>query len=407
MASTPHPLRTLRGARILLGVTGGIAAYKAAELARLLVKAGAKVQVVMTEAATQFVGPATFAALTHNPVPTHTFDSPEDVLHVRLAREAELVIVAPATADVLAKMAHGLAPDMLTNALLVATCPVLVAPAMHTEMWEHPATRANLRTLAERGVVMVGPETGDLAGGDEGIGRMSEPQQIAEAAAAALTRDHDLAGLRFIVTAGGTQEPIDPVRFITNRSSGKMGYAIAAEAARRGAEVSLISGPSALPVPEGVVITRVTTVLQMREAVMKRFAEADVVVKAAAVADFRPKDPANNKMKKSGSLTIELELNPDILAELGATKTNQFLVGFAAETDDHLAGARKKLAQKHLDMIVLNPIGQPNAGFEVDTNHVSILGADGAEEELPVQPKTAIARILVDRIVTALEARTA
>jgi len=393
-------LGALRGARVLFGVTGGIACYKAVEVLRLLTKAGAQVQVVMTEAATRFVGPLTFAALSGRPVHRSTFDDEHRVLHVALAREADVVLVAPATANALAKMANGIADDLLGNVVLTATCPVVVAPAMHTEMWEHPATRANLRTLRDRGVVVVDPEEGELAGGDEGIGRLAEPAEIANATAATLAHGKDLAGLRVLVTAGGTQEAIDPIRFIGNRSSGKMGFAVAAEAARRGAEVTLVTGPTWLDAPDLVTVVRIRTAAEMLAAVLDRFEGADVVVKAAAVGDFRPANPQADKIKKDGAPpVIELEPTIDILRELGGRKGEQVLVGFSAETQDHLAGARKKLAAKNLDVIVVNHVGGPDAGFEVDTNRVVILGADGSEDALPLQPKSSVARHILDRVV--------
>jgi phosphopantothenoylcysteine decarboxylase/phosphopantothenate--cysteine ligase len=294
-------LGALRGARVLLGVTGGIASYKAVELARLMIKAGARVQVLMTDAAQRFVGPATFAAVTHRSVPTDVFDSPELVIHVRLAREHDVIVVAPATANVIAKMAHGIADDLLTNVLLNATVPLVVAPAMHTEMWEHAATQENIQTLKQRGALIVDPEEGELAGGDEGVGRLADLSVIAQAVAETLARGHDLAGVRVIVTAGGTQEPIDPVRYISNRSSGKMGFALAREAANRGAAVTLITAPTALPVPDRVDVVQVRTAQEMRDAVVARFDEADVVVKAAAVADFKPRAIASGKIKKANA----------------------------------------------------------------------------------------------------------
>jgi phosphopantothenoylcysteine decarboxylase/phosphopantothenate--cysteine ligase len=387
-----------------LGVSGGVAAYKAVELARLLGKAGARVQVLMTEAAQKFVGPATFAAVTHRSVPTDVFDSPELVVHVKLARESDLILIAPATANVIAKMSNGIADDLLTNVLLNAAVPIVVAPAMHTEMWEHPATQKNIETLRERGAVIVDPEEGELAGGDEGVGRLAEPQTIVDAVAETFARGHDLAGVRFIVTAGGTQEPIDPGRFISNRSSGKMGYAVATEAARRGAAVTLVSGPVALPDPDRVTVVRVRTAQQMRDEVVSRFDETDVVVKAAAVADFRPKTVADSKIKKAGAPpSIELEPTPDIAGELGAMKKRQILVGFAAETDDHAEAARGKLASKNLDFIVLNDVRATDAGFEVDTNRVTILSVDGTEETLPLQLKSGVARAICDRVADALK----
>lgn len=393
----------LRGARILLGVSGGIACYKAVEVARLLGKRGAHVQVVMTEAATKFVGTITFASLTHRPAYTDLFQEQDRVLHVRLAREADLVLVAPATANVIAKMAHGISEDLLSATLLTTTAPMVVAPAMHTEMWEHPATRANIETLRSRGVTIVDPEAGELAGGDEGVGRLAEPSSIVATVAETFAHGRDLAGVRFLVTAGGTQEPIDPVRFIGNRSSGKQGYAVATEAARRGAKVTLISGPTWLEDPDRVEVVRVRTAAEMRDAVAARYADIDVVVKAAAVADFRPSNPAGQKIKKDeGAPAIVLEPTVDILSELGRSKTTQLLVGFSAETEDAVARARKKLAAKNLDLIVTNIVGKPGSGFEADTNAAVILGADGTEEELPLQTKASVARAICDRIVTLL-----
>jgi phosphopantothenoylcysteine decarboxylase/phosphopantothenate--cysteine ligase len=399
-------LGALRGAQVLLGVTGGIASYKAVEIARLLGKAGARVQVLMTDAAQRFVGPATFAAITHRAVPTDVFDSPEMVLHVHLARDTDVIVVAPATANIIAKMAHGIADDLLTNVLLNATVPLIVAPAMHTEMWEHPATQENVQTLVSRGVLIVDPEEGELAGGDEGVGRLAEPQAIVESVAETLSRGHDLAGVRIIVTAGGTQEPIDPVRYISNRSSGKMGFALAREAANRGAAVTLVTAPVSLPVPDRVEVVRVRTAQEMRDAVVSRFDDADVVIKAAAVADFKARTVTGGKIKKADAPSaIELEPTVDIAAELGAMKKRQILVGFAAETDDHVAAARKKLANKNLDFIVLNDVRATDAGFEVDTNRVIILGGDGSEDEVPLQLKSGIAQVILDRVANALKAR--
>jgi phosphopantothenoylcysteine decarboxylase / phosphopantothenate---cysteine ligase len=395
-------LGALRGARILLGVSGGIAAYKAVELCRLFQKAGASVKVVMTDAAQRFVGPATFAAITHSSVHTTVFDEPENVIHVRLARSADVFVVAPATANVIAKLAYGIADDLLTNVALTATCPVVLAPAMHTEMWQHAATLENVETLRRRGAFIVDPEEGELAGGDEGIGRLAEPPVIVSSVATVLAHGRDMAGLRVLVTAGGTQEPIDPVRFVGNRSSGKMGYAVATEAARRGAAVTLISGPTHLPDPDRVTVIRVRTADEMRAAVLGLYGEQDVVVKAAAVADFRPANPAISKIKKDTGLpSIELEPTTDILAELGRTKTHQRLVGFSAETEDALARARKKLSAKNLDMIVTNVVGLPDSGFEADTNRAVLLTATGEEIELPLQSKASMARAICDRIATA------
>ncbi len=401
-----EPLGALRGARVLLGVTGGIACYKAVELTRLLQRAGATVQVVMTEAATRFVGTLSFAALTRRPVYTSVFEDEESVVHVRLSREADLIIVAPATANVLAKAAHGIADDLVTSVLLNASCPVIVAPAMHTEMWEHEATRANVETLRGRGVAIVDPEEGELAAGDEGMGRLAALHLILEAAAAALARGHDLAGVRFVVTAGGTQEPIDPVRFIGNRSSGKMGFAIATEAARRGAAVTLVTGPTRLEDPDRVEVVRVRTAAEMRDAVLARFGDTDVVVKAAAVADFRPAKPATSKIKKNAAPPeIVLEKTADILAELGRLKTTQVLVGFSAETEDAVAYGRKKLSAKNLDLIVVNVVGGASAGFETDTNEAVLIGADGGESVLPLQTKSAMSRAILDRVAALLDSQ--
>jgi phosphopantothenoylcysteine decarboxylase/phosphopantothenate--cysteine ligase len=328
------------------------------------------------------------------------------VLHVRLAREADLVLVAPATANVIAKMAHGISDDLLSAVLLTATCPIVVAPAMHTEMWEHAATRANIETLRSRALTIVDPEEGELAGGDEGVGRLAEPSTIVAAVAETFARGRDLAGVRFLVTAGGTQEPIDPVRFIGNRSSGKQGFAVAAEASRRGASVTLVTGPTWLADPDRVEVVRVRTAEEMRDAVVSRYAETDVVVKAAAVADFRPANPASQKIRKDeGAPAIVLEPTVDILAELGRTKTRQLLVGFSAETEDAVARARKKLAAKNLDLIVTNLVGRPGSGFEADTNAAVILGADGSEDEYPLQTKASLARAICDRVASALAAR--
>lgn len=406
MTAAPTDVSALRGARILLGVTGGVAAYKAVELTRLLQKAGAEVRVIMTEAATHFVGQATFAAITHHPAPTGVFDAADQTLHVRLARWADLMIVAPATANTIAKAANGLADDLVSSTLLMRTGRLLVAPAMHTEMWLHPATQRNIAALRERGVEIVGPEEGELSIGDEGIGRLAEPPEILAATATLLASRGDMTGLRVLVTAGGTQEPIDPIRFIGNRSSGKMGFAIATEAARRGAQVTLVTGPSALADPDRVTVVRVRTSQQMRDEVVARYADSDVVVKAAAVADFRPASPAEHKLKKDeGAPDIVLERTPDILAELGATKTHQFLVGFAAETQDAVAYARKKLAAKNLDMIIANVVTDPGAGFEHDTNRAMLIARDGTEEDLPLQSKAAMAAVICDRIAARLHGK--
>jgi phosphopantothenoylcysteine decarboxylase/phosphopantothenate--cysteine ligase len=393
----------LAGSRILLGVTGGIAAYKSAYLARLLRERGARVQVVMTPAATRFVGPDTFAALTGREVHSDVFERSEAVLHVRLAREADLAVVAPATANVLARLALGLADDLLTSTLLEFHGPVVVAPAMHAGMWGHPATIHNVVRLQERGVVVVGPLEGPLAAGDEGMGRMSEPEDIARAVEGVLAGRGDLAGRHVLVTAGPTHEPIDAVRFLGNRSSGKMGYLLAEEAARRGAQVTLVSGPTHLPDPAGAEVTRVETAEEMRDVVLAHFDRADAVVKAAAVSDFRSKETNEGKLKKeSGPPDLHLEPTPDILRELGERKGGKVLVGFAAETDDLERAGRSKLREKHLDLVVVNQVGAEGTGFEADTNRAMLLSADG--DDVPLRPwtKRDLASTICDRLVRLL-----
>ena len=389
---------TLEGRKVLLGVSGGIAAYKAALLARLLSAAGADVTVVMTESATRFVSADTFAALTTNPVHTSLWERPGEVVHVRLARETDVAVVAPATANLLAKLAHGLADDLLTATLLEATCPVVLAPAMHTGMWEHPATRGNVDALATRGVRFVGPVSGALAHGDEGMGRLAEPDEILGAVEAAL-RPQDLAGRAVMVTAGPTHEPIDPVRFIGNRSSGKMGVAIAAEAHARGAVVTLILGPDTVEPPPGVLAVHVSTADQMRDAVLGVYPGCDAVVMAAAVADFRPKQAAEGKLRKElGAPDLVLEPTPDILRELGDRKDGKILVGFAAETADLEVGGRKKLETKGLDLVVVNEVGREGTGFAADTNDAMILAADGRDEPLRTWTKSELAAAICDRL---------
>ena len=399
----------LAGRRVLLGVTGGIAAYKSAYLARLLRERGAEVQVVMTPTATRFVGPDTFAALTGRPVRSDIFEQPESVLHVRMAREADVAVVAPATANAVARLALGLADDLLTSTLLEFRGPLLVAPAMHSGMHAHPASQANLATLRDRGVRVVGPVEGALAAGDEGMGRMAEPEEVARAVEEALQADasgHDpagrarLVGRTILVTAGPTYEPIDAVRFVGNRSSGKMGFAVAAEAERRGADVILIAGPTHLADPPRVRVERVETAEGMREAVLARIDEADAVVKAAAVADFRPAQPSAGKLKKqAGPPELHLEPTPDILTELGDRKGDRVLVGFAAETEDLEETGRKKLAEKNLDLMVVNEVGRPGTGFDAETNRAMILSSDGEDTPLREWTKTALAAAVCDRLV--------
>jgi phosphopantothenoylcysteine decarboxylase/phosphopantothenate--cysteine ligase len=393
----------LAGRRVLLGVTGGIAAYKVAHLARLLVAAGADVRVVMTESATRFVGPDTFAALTGKPVHTSLWEAPGTVLHVRIAHETDLAIVAPATANVIAKLARGVADDLLTSTLLEASCAVVVAPAMHTGMWEHPATRENVQTLEGRGVSFAGPAWGPLAAGDSGVGRMAEPEEILSVVEAVAARASDLAGRRILVTAGPTQEPIDPVRFVGNRSSGKMGIAIAREAAARGAEVTLVLGPGTVDPPASVSIVRVETAAQMRDAAVRAFAGSDALVMAAAVADFRPVSVVSQKIKKeSGLPTIELEPTADILRELAELRSAQLLVGFAAETTDLEAAGRRKLEAKDLDLIVVNEVGREGTGFGSETNDAMILSRAGDDEPLRTWTKAELASAICDRLAKLL-----
>jgi len=403
----------LAGRHVLLGVSGGVAAYKSAELARALLKEGATVQAVLTEAATAFVGTATFEGLTGRPAYTGIFQDVHRVLHLRLAREADVAVFAPATQNVVAKLAAGLADDLLSSLYSCLRCPTLVAPAMHTEMWEHPGTQRNIATLGGWGTRVVGPDDGALAGGDIGPGRMADPGAILEAVVAAVTpADGPLAGKRVVVTAGGTREPIDPVRFIGNRSSGKMGYAVAAEAHRRGAVVDLVSGPVALPAPPGVTVTPVGTAIEMREAVLGVAEKADVIVKAAAVADFRPVAYSDQKLKKEELLaerdpttSVTLVATPDILAELGAAKNGRLLVGFAAETDLEEQRGREKLHRKGLDLIVVNRVDFADAGFNVDTNRGVLLRADGSRRELALTTKADLARIVLDEVEELLTAR--
>jgi phosphopantothenoylcysteine decarboxylase/phosphopantothenate--cysteine ligase len=388
---------------VLLGVTGGIAAYKACILTRLLRLRGATVRVVMTRSAERFVGSATLAALSEHRVYTDLWEEPGRVLHVRLAHEADVAVIAPATANVIAKLAFGIADDLLTSTLLEAACPLVVAPAMHTGMWEHRATQANVATLVERGVRIVGPAHGSLAAGDEGMGRMCEPEDIADAIEEALARGRDLAGRRVVVTAGPTWEPIDPVRFIGNRSTGRMGFEVASEALSRGAEVILVVGPGTTPPPDGPTVVHVTTAEQMRDAVREAAARADAVVMAAAVADFRPESSARSKLKKeAGAPEIRLVPTPDILAELGADRDERVLVGFAAETEDVEAAGRRKLERKGLDLLVANEVGREGTGFGSETNRAAILSRTGEDEGLRDWTKRELAAAICDRLAKLL-----
>ena len=402
-------MSALAGRRVVLGVSGGIAAYKAVEICRRLVDAGAHVMPVLTGGATRFVAPLTFTALASEPARTSLFDGPEPIPHTRLGQTCDLVVVAPATARVIGHYAAGISNDLLTATLLATRAPVLVAPAMHTEMWEHPAVQDNLSVLRRRGVHIVEPESGRLAGGDVGAGRLADPARIVEAAAAVLgsARGGDLSGRRVLVTAGGTREAIDPVRFIGNRSSGKMGYAVAEAAARRGADVTLVTTVDR-PVPSGVSdVVRVESAAEMADAVLDRFAAVDVVVMAAAVADFRPKEQAEEKIKKAGGPPeIVLEPTVDILAELGNRKSTQYLVGFAAETERLVEQAAAKMAAKRVDLMVANDVSAPGSGFEVDTNRAVLIAPDGTTRELPQMPKIELADAIWDRVAPELEGGT-
>lgn len=393
---------------VLLGVTGSIAAYKAVELVRLLVKNGDDVHVIMTSAACEFVRPLTFQTLSRNPVEIDQFAAPAHWKpeHISLAECADLVIVAPATANTLAKMRYGLADNLLTATLLATRAPIVVAPAMNTGMWENAATRQNVETLRARGARLIGPEGGFLACGDQGAGRMSEPETIFDAIAETLARTEDMRGLRVLVTAGPTQEKIDPVRYLTNRSSGKMGYAVAQAAAERGARVTLVSGPVRLAAPAGVEMVPVVSTQDLYNEMTRRCGEADVIVQAAAPADFTPVSAAEHKLKKQGGdMTLALRETPDVAAAVGRLKREgQTLVGFAAETDNVLENAGGKLLKKRLDMIVANDVTAPGAGFDVDTNVVTFITKD-ARETLPLMSKREVAQRLLSRVLALRGAR--
>ncbi|HEX8984936.1 MAG TPA: bifunctional phosphopantothenoylcysteine decarboxylase/phosphopantothenate--cysteine ligase CoaBC [Bryobacteraceae bacterium] len=399
---------------VVLGIGGGIAAYKSAELARALMERGASVQVVMTAAAQEFVRPLTFAALTGRKVITAMF-GPEagdplesSVEHIGVAAQGDVLVVAPATADLLAKFANGLAGDFLSTMYLAFTGPVVLAPAMNTNMWRHPATQRNLEALRARGHVVVDPEDGYLACGTVGPGRLAEPGKIAAAVMRAAGVPLDLEGHTVLVTAGPTEEPIDPVRFVSNRSSGKMGYAIAEAAARRGARVILVSGPVSLEAPQGVETVRIHTAAEMRAAVLARMDEATIIVKAAAVADYYLPAPAAQKMKKTGGkMVLELEPTADILAEVGRRKGERLLVGFAAETGDLVAEARRKLEAKNCDLVVANRVDRPDLGFGSDDNEVVLVMRGGATVELPRAPKRDIAGWIFDEVLKFRAAATA
>lgn len=395
----------LQGKTVVLGVTGGIACYKAAALASALVKQRADVQVLMTENATKFVTPITFEQLTGQKALVDTFDRnfQHSVEHIAVADRADLVLIAPATANVIAKLAHGLADDMLTTTVLACSCPKAIAPAMNTGMYENPVTQDNIAILRRYGWEVVEPASGRLACGAVGKGKLPEPEALLEVCLHALAHEKDLCGRRILVTAGPTREPLDPVRYLTNRSSGRMGYAIAKAAARRGADVTLVSGPTALPRPMYMEIVDIESAQDMFEAVVSRAADMDIIIKAAAVADYRPASVADNKIKKGGGeLSIPLARTRDILGTLGADKRpGQFLCGFSMETENMLENSRAKLRKKNLDMIAANNVKDEGAGFGVDTNVLTLITAEG-ERELPLMSKDAAADALLDEILKML-----
>ena len=397
----------LSGRKIVLGVTGGIAAYKSADLVSRLRHLGAEVHVIMTKNATEFVAPLTFQTLSANQVVVDTFAAPEywNVEHVALARLAEVFVIAPATANILAKMAHGLADDMLSTTVLATKAPVLVAPAMNTGMWTAEATRENCETLRRRGVHFVGPDSGMLACGDSGTGRMSEPEMIVRAIDALLNRKRDLQGRKVLITAGGTRERLDPVRFLSNDSSGKMGFALAEAARDRGAEVTLVYGSVSVALPEGVRPIGIESALDLYEVMLREAPGQDMIIQAAAVADYRPARKAAQKIKKKdgAALTLELTENPDVARAVGEIKKpGQILVGFAAETNRVTENAREKLAKKNLDMIVANDVTREGAGFNTDTNIAALITREGIQE-CPLQSKRELADVILDRML-ALQA---
>jgi phosphopantothenoylcysteine decarboxylase/phosphopantothenate--cysteine ligase len=390
----------LKGKKIVLGVTGGIAAYKAAELVRELVRAGAKVHVVMTQSAQAFVTPLTFQTLSGNPAITGLFNLIEEseIGHISLADRAEVLVIAPATANIIGKIAAGIADDMLTTIVMATKAPVLLAPAMNVHMWENAICQENIQKLRSRGYHFIDPESGELACGYEGTGRLAEVSAIVEEIRTILS-PKDLAQETVLITAGPTEEPIDPVRFITNRSSGKMGFALARIARRRGAEVILISGPTALPAPPNIKFISVHSAAQMREAVLANLENASILLMAAAVSDYRPRQMSPGKIKKSEmDMMLMLERNPDILSEAGKRKDHRILVGFAAETENLLQNAQSKLIEKNLDLIVANDVTLPGAGFKVDTNIVKFLDRSGKVEELPLMTKEELAERILDRV---------
>lgn len=400
----------LQGKKIVLGVTGGIAVYKAVDLVSRLRKQGAEVRVVMTEHAQKFVTPLTFKEISGHQVAVSMWTSNQEfnVEHISLANWADAFVVAPATANILAKMACGLADDLLSTTLLAAQAPIIVCPAMNTGMYENSITQENIAKLQRHGVTVMPPAVGHLACGTSGAGRLPEPQEIVNFINGFFAQQNgDMRGLRVLVTAAGTREPIDPVRFVGNRSSGKMGYAVAQQAAERGAEVLLITGPSALPIPANVKAIKVETTKEMLDACLEAYASMDIVIKAAAVADYRPRDVADQKIKKKNddALTVVMDKNPDILKELGSRKEKQVLVGFAAETQNLLANAKEKIIKKNLDMIVANDVTAAGAGFNTDTNIVKFLYPSGELRSLEQMPKTEVAKLLLDAVMELRQAK--
>ncbi|MHB9032465.1 MAG: bifunctional phosphopantothenoylcysteine decarboxylase/phosphopantothenate--cysteine ligase CoaBC [Anaerolineae bacterium] len=396
----------LQGAHVVLGVTGGIAAYKAVDLCSKLVQAGAQVQVIMTPSATHFVAPLTFQTLTAHPVSIDTFQllRDTDMAHIALSAWAQVLVIAPATANTIAKLAHGLADNLLTSTALACPAPLVVAPAMDADMWANQATQQNMELLRKRGAIQVGPGAGRLASGRIGLGRLAGNDEIIAAIRQTLGRSGKLAGKRVLVTAGGTREPLDPVRHIGNRSSGKMGYALAEAARDMGARVTLVTAPTSLGVVYGVETVAIQTAQQVFDAVMQRIAETDLLLMAAAVADYRPTETAVQKIKKTGAaLSLRLERTPDILLEVAQRRQEQhrpgFVVGFAAETEDLIANAASKLERKHLDLIVANDVSSADSGFDVDQNRVVLLLPDGSQESLALMHKTELAERILARVI--------
>jgi len=395
---------TLAGKKIILGVTGSIAAYKAVFLLRRLIEEGADVTVVMTRYATNFVAPLTFQVLSKKPVYSGMFDPDQgkDIIHLYLNRGADVILVAPATANIIGKMANGIADDLLSTMLIAARCPVILAPAMDYEMYENPVVQKNISYLRNLKIDFVGPETGLLASGDTGPGRMSEPDDIITFLEDKLGIKGDLSGHTVLITAGPTREAIDPVRYISSRSSGKMGYAIAEAAKSRGARVILITGPASLTIPQGIEAINVITAEEMLDAVMNRLSDSTVLIMTAAVSDFRPAEKAISKIKKGEAINLKLIKTPDILEEVCKKKGNQFVVGFAAETEDLITNAKEKLRIKHLDMIVANNVSLPGAGFEKDTNIVTLIDKEGKIKEYPEMPKSDVADMILDNVISKI-----